>query len=332
MGVGNVSRVQVDDLPRQINSIFIIGDTKKEIELDVAPGFPQIELDENEIMLPYAFAEYFGIDSEPKKVIADEAAKVNMTFDLLSLFSDQQKVKKIFLEESQSSKRAKSNIKNITRGELMLDYMHLPRETMFFEFMASNGMGHLLSNPAVQVNLERSGIDKHTKLYTVINIAFKRIKRSDLIFTKEYRVKGTFLKPLGKWQDSLAESAFLDSTKFFQLYSKIFFDRILAVMKREREENQKQGLEEILDLQEYQMTAAFFQAMQLAVENTDSKQFALTANIKTEKSQERYFNNTNWAPETINLWMKDPLQRSLLESKYKITAPVSSSLDIMMAL
>ena len=52
---------------RSIGSVLFIGDSKKEVELKVADGFPERTLAEDEIMIPAAFAEFFGFKQTPEK-------------------------------------------------------------------------------------------------------------------------------------------------------------------------------------------------------------------------------------------------------------------------
>lgn len=69
MGAGNISFTP-DDITKEtkyVNSIFYLGDTKKEIALGVAPGFPQVPLEFEEIIVSEVFAKYFGFDLNAKE-------------------------------------------------------------------------------------------------------------------------------------------------------------------------------------------------------------------------------------------------------------------------
>ena len=46
---------------QDLSSIINIGDSKLEQELNVAEGFPHDILEENEMIIPQSFADYFGI-------------------------------------------------------------------------------------------------------------------------------------------------------------------------------------------------------------------------------------------------------------------------------
>jgi len=50
---------------------------------------------------------------------------------------------------------------------------------------------------------------------------------------REYTIKAVFDSPRGKWPSSLPNSIFLDSRKFFAIYSAQLFDNIVEVMERE---------------------------------------------------------------------------------------------------
>jgi len=61
---------------------------KKEIELGVAKGFPQVALNENQTIVSYEFLKFFEFDYKnlrPYDELHDENLKLNLTFDLLTL-------------------------------------------------------------------------------------------------------------------------------------------------------------------------------------------------------------------------------------------------------
>ena len=304
IGVGNISR-SLGDRNLQLNSIFLLGDSKKEVELKVATAFPNYTINEEEIIIPQTFAEFFEFDTQPKQEILDQNTKLNLTFDLLQMFeSSNQEVVDILFGKQPKPGKADSNK---TRGQRLLDHLNLPQDTTFFEFLEENGFQSYLENPVFKFNLEQAGITEKTLLYEVVDMALRRVKRSDFIFDKEYKVKTTFEKPDGKWQNAIAESAFLDSTKFFQIYSSKFFNRLSAVMDREMEKDKRQGKTGAIDNQEYQMAKAIFKALELGIQNTDSQEFAVTGNAKGVDSHQRYYDKQTWINENLNLWMKDNL-------------------------
>ena len=89
MGSGNIS-YSPEDITKEtkyVNSLFYLGDTKKEIELGVAPGFPQVPLEFDEIIVSEIFAKYFGFDLNAKEGSKDyPIGKVlKLEFDFLKL-------------------------------------------------------------------------------------------------------------------------------------------------------------------------------------------------------------------------------------------------------
>lgn len=74
---------------RSIGSILNIGDSKKEVELKVADGFPNMTLADDEIMIPESFAEYFGFKQSPTEAFDQNKSQVvNMTADFSGFVSD----------------------------------------------------------------------------------------------------------------------------------------------------------------------------------------------------------------------------------------------------
>jgi len=87
MAFANVSRND----GKSINSIFYVGNSKKEIELGVAKGFPKVVLNENETIISETYMKFFGFDRKhvvPGKELHDENMKLNMTFDVLTFLLD----------------------------------------------------------------------------------------------------------------------------------------------------------------------------------------------------------------------------------------------------
>lgn len=58
---GHLSVQSENNGNRSIESLVILGDTKLENELGIAPGFNQHNMTENEVIIPQSYAEYFGI-------------------------------------------------------------------------------------------------------------------------------------------------------------------------------------------------------------------------------------------------------------------------------
>jgi hypothetical protein len=79
-GFGNLSHDA--DGSRSLNALFNLGDSKKETEMGVAGGFPNVSMSKDDIIIPEAFAEFFGISDSVKR---GEVPGVNLTFDLLSM-------------------------------------------------------------------------------------------------------------------------------------------------------------------------------------------------------------------------------------------------------
>ena len=81
LGIGNLSSIPANnsnDLPISTNTLFHLGNTKKEADLNIAEGFPNMTLADDEIIIPDVFAQFFNLEAPYVN------KKVNLTFDLLA--------------------------------------------------------------------------------------------------------------------------------------------------------------------------------------------------------------------------------------------------------
>jgi hypothetical protein len=67
IGYGNLTRNKGINGTVQINSFFQLGDSKKEIDLDVAPGFPNVSLSSDQVIINRNYADYFGWTDVPSE-------------------------------------------------------------------------------------------------------------------------------------------------------------------------------------------------------------------------------------------------------------------------
>jgi hypothetical protein len=92
LGFANITRDDpVSGATKGINSLFYLGNSKKEIELGVAKGFPKVVLNENETIISEEYAKFFGFDQKHVKSgteLHDKNLKLNMTFDVLAFLLD----------------------------------------------------------------------------------------------------------------------------------------------------------------------------------------------------------------------------------------------------
>lgn len=59
-GFGNLSHES--DGNKSLNSMFNLGDSKREIEMGVAHGFPNVSMSHEDMIIPETFAMFFGIN------------------------------------------------------------------------------------------------------------------------------------------------------------------------------------------------------------------------------------------------------------------------------
>jgi hypothetical protein len=86
LGFGNLTRNRGINGSTSINSFFYLGDSKKEIELDVAPGFPRVPLTNDQVIISKNYAEYFGWDDLPvDEELFDENVRLQLQFDLMDM-------------------------------------------------------------------------------------------------------------------------------------------------------------------------------------------------------------------------------------------------------
>lgn len=107
----------------------------KEKFLKVGEGFPNLELMDDEIIIPESFAEYFSFPNLPlnKKIYADDKA-LNLTFDLVAMASNGNKTK---LQEILISSQRGDTEK--TKGQRLLVYMGYDENITLNDFMKDTG-------------------------------------------------------------------------------------------------------------------------------------------------------------------------------------------------
>jgi hypothetical protein len=93
--------------------------------LAVAQGFPNVSIDENQVIIPDAFAQFFEFPDklEPNKELFDPTLKLNLTFDILSFYATT-KEKKDIAEALVNEELAAKN--NLTRSQMVIKTMNLP--------------------------------------------------------------------------------------------------------------------------------------------------------------------------------------------------------------
>ena len=62
--------------------MFNLGDSKREIEMGLAHGFPNVSMSHEDMIIPETFAMFFGIND---MIMQGEVPGVNLTFDLLKM-------------------------------------------------------------------------------------------------------------------------------------------------------------------------------------------------------------------------------------------------------
>ena len=86
IGYGNLTRNRGINGTTQINSFFQLGDSKKEIDLEIAPGFPNISLSSDQVIINRNYADYFGWTDLPSEVeLFDKSNMLTLQFDIMNM-------------------------------------------------------------------------------------------------------------------------------------------------------------------------------------------------------------------------------------------------------
>ena len=107
IGIGNLTRnishtgesgKKTKNETKFLSTMMIIGDSKLEVELNVADGFPKDVMDENEIMIPQDYADYLGFHEAPSETLrrTGKPQNVSLSFDLFGFvfnFKDNEKAR-----------------------------------------------------------------------------------------------------------------------------------------------------------------------------------------------------------------------------------------------
>jgi hypothetical protein len=163
-------------------------------------------------------------------------------------------------------------------------------------------------------------IGESTPLSDIIDFFLNNMKKDDLIFEHAYQVKAIYDSPSGKWQDIIADAVFLDSKKFFSLFGTKFFGRMTDVSKRSALTG---------NVMMFSEAKAMIELARLIVQTTDSKEYAMSANLKVKDSLSKYIKDSKWPSKLANILFKEKSFRHSFENRYLIKTPVQ---DIMEAL
>ena len=122
-----------------------------------------------------------------------------------------------------------------------------------------------------------------------------KLKESDFKFTRPYQVKSVYSKPSGKWSTAFTNSAFLDSRKFFEVYSHMLFSRIIQILARDITYVPGVGFTGSINPENLVAVENLFGVAEYVIAHTDSQEFALMGLGKAVSSQSRYKKDANWA-------------------------------------
>jgi hypothetical protein len=191
--------------------------------------------------------------------------------------------------------------KGLTRGERFLIFTDQPKDLTWGEFIKEQGYEQSLSNPGMKKQLEESSITQTTPMSKVIDRLLKNIKREDLIFDKLYQVKALYQRSKGKWPGATKD---FDSKDFFKIYSTKVNQRLLDIMNREFYYGY--SADGGISAMNYQIIGSILAQINNQIQNTDSQEFALTANVKADDSMRNYFDNDRWGILAANSLMTNP--------------------------
>jgi hypothetical protein len=116
-----------------------------------------------------------------------------------------------------------------------------------------------------------------------MDLVLANMQKDDFILGKRLTVKCTYDKPNGKWQQSLSDAIFLDSTDFFALFTAKLSDRVLEVLRRD---NKTQGYEVACK--------KALAVLELLVLASKPKNHAMSANFKLRNSMQHFQQRADW--------------------------------------
>lgn len=191
-------------------------------------------------------------------------------------------------------------------------------------------MEHLqqyMQDPRVQEFLQAMNIGPGAPVYQVLDRFIGNLKESDFKFTRAYQVKAVYTKPSGKWSTAFTNSAFLDSRKFFEVYSRMFFHRVTNILERDMTYEPGVGFTGSINPENLAVVENLFGIAQYIISHTNSQEYALMGIGKAVSSQQNYKKDMNWATKQANSLYNDNHIRHKLENRYSIDAPLSEAMS-----
>ena len=142
IGHGNLIRNKGIDGLIQINSFFQLGDSKKEIDLDIAPGFPNISLSSDQVIINRNYADYFGwTDLPSEQELFDENIRLTLQFDIMDMMDEDTRtqLELIMFDKTADLEHKGKTYKGLSRGERMMVFFDQRQDLTWSQFLKQNG-------------------------------------------------------------------------------------------------------------------------------------------------------------------------------------------------
>ena len=108
--------------------------------------------------------------------------------------------------------------------------------------------------------------------------------------------------PHGKWTAVFKDSVFIDSKKVLTIYTDLFFDKVLAIIKTRFVQNQKlTKVQRVKSYRDYVLFERLFKVSRILIKQIKINEYAPFCFLKGSDSQNQFIKNEKWSYEAINL-------------------------------
>lgn len=223
--------------------------------------------------------------------------------------------------DSKTKTKSQKDVKpKESKGERFLELMGLPKDYVVREFFDDHPkIGALMRTPAAKLQLQQFHITEDSKCAKVLDYIFKRTKREDFIFTREYTVKNHFQQTRGKWPSAIANSVFLDCKKFHIVYSELFFKRLYKKLNDEVYAKK-------MSFAQYNVAHVAIEGSRFFIKESDFSEYAVQSTIKGKDSQKQYVEDPYWPQRASYRLMAENRFRHMIENDFRLETALSQSM------
>ncbi|TNV74243.1 hypothetical protein FGO68_gene7073 [Halteria grandinella] len=244
-------------------SFITHGDQRRERDLKVASGFPEVVMGKKDAIVSGEILEMLSLN---------EGDLIEIKYDLLKFLPANLKGFETLIFDYKPEKEG-----DLSKGQLFLQMLDIEQEQLLIDFykemLDSYGEGTGL---LVDEFSEFMGYDSLTPLYMVLDSIFDSLIREDFHLHMNYTILQSIDKSFSKWPSAFGNAIFLDSTYLFEnLLEMIHSNALRAAERNQQESGQIEGVFTVVE--DY-----------MRVNNVTEGEYAMMAHVMLSDRMQKY--------------------------------------------